>query len=182
MHACSGVHHKLSFLRLYCGCGRQNPLIGRRIECSFFRFFVLIDILGKSPRVSAGASLLSLGLFLRSVLKFHSVGTALMRTFDLCFVQRWTFVFSDGCLTQRSSCESHSSNRPQNFVSFREITTDSGGSASCDMQPNFRTLFTRATALLSPPFFGLLLGRSSTVQYGNEHSAPNLQPDSEFSN
>ena len=29
MHACSGVHHKLSVLLLYCGCGRRNPLIGQ---------------------------------------------------------------------------------------------------------------------------------------------------------
>ena len=40
------------------------------MECSFFRFFELSDILGKFPRVSAGASLLSFGLFLRSVLNF----------------------------------------------------------------------------------------------------------------
>ena len=52
--ACSGVHHKLSFLRLYCGCGRQHPLIGRRTECSFFSFFELFQIswqvLHASPR------------------------------------------------------------------------------------------------------------------------------------
>ena len=32
LHACSGVHHKLSFLRFDCGCGRQNPLISERKE------------------------------------------------------------------------------------------------------------------------------------------------------
>ena len=37
VHACSGATI-FSFLQLYCGCGRQNPLIGRRIECSFFPF------------------------------------------------------------------------------------------------------------------------------------------------
>ena len=31
------------------------------------------------------------------------------------FIQRWTFAFSDVCLTQRSSCESYSSNWSQNF-------------------------------------------------------------------
>ena len=92
MHACSGVHHKLSFLQLFCGCGRQNPLIGRRKECSFFPFFELKDILGKSARVSAGASLWSFSLLLRSVLTFHSVGTALMRTSDLKFIQQWTLL------------------------------------------------------------------------------------------
>ena len=42
--------------------------------------------------------------------------------------------------------------------------------------------FTVATALLSPPFFGLLLGCSSTFQCGNEHSAPNLHPNSHTGN
>ena len=92
------------------GCGRPNPLIGRRIECSFLRFFELIDILGKFPRVSACTSLLSCSLFWRSVLKFHSVKTSLMRIFDLYFPERRTFFFSDVCLTQRSPSESYSSN------------------------------------------------------------------------
>ena len=100
---------QLSFLRFYCGCGRQTPLIG----CFFF-FFEHIDILVKSPRISAGSSLLSFSLLLRSVLKFHSVGTALMK-FDLYFIQRWILVFSDVCLTQRSSCESYSWNWSQDF-------------------------------------------------------------------
>ena len=47
--ACSAVHHKISFLRLYCGCGRQNPLIGRRKECCFALFIELLDMLGKFP-------------------------------------------------------------------------------------------------------------------------------------
>ena len=102
----------------YCGCGRQAPLIGRRKECSFVQVLELKDILGKSPRVSAGASLLSFSLFVRSAIKFHSVVTALMRKFDLYFIQRWTFVFSDVRLTQRSSCESHSSNWSQDFWAF----------------------------------------------------------------
>ena len=38
MHAYSGVHHKLIFLQFYCGWSRQNPLIGRRKECSCFLF------------------------------------------------------------------------------------------------------------------------------------------------
>ena len=78
---------------------RQNPLIERRKECSFVHFFELVHIFGKSPRVSAGASFLS-SFSWRSVLKFHSVGTSLMRNFDMYFVQRWTFIFSDVCLTQ----------------------------------------------------------------------------------
>ena len=42
--------------------------------------------------------------------KLHSVGTSLMRNFDLYFPERRTFFFSDVCLTQCSPCESYSSN------------------------------------------------------------------------
>ena len=136
----------------------------------------LMDILGNFPRVSSGASLLSFGHLLRSVLTFHSVGTALMRNFDLNFP-------SDGPLFSRmfawrSAAPVNRTRRigPKTCVHFREIDTDSGGSTSCDTQPNCRT----STALLSPPFFGLLLGCSSTFRCGNEHSAPNLHPDSDY--
>ena len=60
--------------------------------------------------------LLSFSLLLRSVHKFHSAGTALMRKFNLYFFQRWTFVVSDVSMTQRSSCESYSSNWSQDFL------------------------------------------------------------------
>ena len=102
----------------YCGCGRQNPLIGRRIECGFVLLFELVHMFGKSPRVSAGASLLSLSLSWRSVLKFHGVWTSLMKNFDLYFIQRWTFIFSDVFLTQDSPCESCSSNWFQHFCAL----------------------------------------------------------------
>ena len=97
MHACSGVHHKFSFLQFYCGCGRQNPLFGWRTECSFFFSLSLLIVLASlhaSPRAHRSCLL---SLLLRSVLKFHSVGIALVRGFDLYFVGRWTFVFL-GCL------------------------------------------------------------------------------------
>ena len=51
---------------------------------------------------------------------------------------------------------------PKTFVPLLEIVTESGGSVSCDTQLNCRALFTIATALLSSPFFGFLLGCSST--------------------
>ena len=95
LHACSRVHHQLSFLRVYCGCGQQTPLIGWRKECSFFLFFELKDVLGKSPRVSEGASLLSFSLLLRSVLKSDSVG-------DCADEEVWLVFFcSDGPLLSR---------------------------------------------------------------------------------
>ena len=97
VHPCSGIYHKLFF---FCGCGRYHPVLRKWIECSFVFLFELLDFLGKFPRVSAGASLLSCSLSWRSVLKFHSVGTSLMRNFDLYFPDRRTFIFSDVCLTQ----------------------------------------------------------------------------------
>ena len=56
-----------------------------KIECSLVFFFELVYVLSKIPFLTSGASLLSLSLFLISVLKFHSVGTSLMRNFDLYF-------------------------------------------------------------------------------------------------
>ena len=114
----------------------------------------------------------------RPILKFHSVRTALMKKCDLYFTERWSFVFSDVCTTLRSFCESYSSNWSR--VPFREIDKDSGGSVSWNTQPNCRTSFNTATACLSPPFFGFLFGCSSTFLCVNEHSLPNLQPDSDI--
>ena len=55
--ACSGIYHELSFLGGYCGCGLQNPLLRRRIECSFVFLFLSLKIfLASFPRISAGAS------------------------------------------------------------------------------------------------------------------------------
>ena len=66
-------------------------------------------MLGHSPRVSAGTSLLSFSLSLRPILKILSVRTAVMVNFDLYFTERRTFIFSDVCMTLRSYCELHSS-------------------------------------------------------------------------
>ena len=111
MQACSRVHHKLSFLRLYCGCGQLNPLIGWRIDCEIFRVFHLKDIIGKSPRVSAGASLLSFSLLLRPILKFWSVWTSSQaldggceqNTFPHCTYRREHCVHTARCTDTRGS-------------------------------------------------------------------------------
>ena len=95
MHTCSGVHYKLSFLRVYGGCGQHDPLIGGRLECSLVFIFELVYVFGKVPCLASGASLLSTSLFLRPILKFHSIGTSLMRNFDLFFP-------SDGLLFSRT--------------------------------------------------------------------------------
>ena len=116
MHACSEIYHKLSLLQFYGGCGLHNPLFGRRIECSFVLFFELVKSLARFHALPRAHRSCPFSLFLRSVFKFHSVGTSLMRNFDLYFSKRWSFIFSDTCLTLRSLCESYSSNWSQNFL------------------------------------------------------------------
>ena len=71
VHARAQLYNKVSFIRFYRWCGWQTPFTGRWEEGSFVRFFEVEDVRGQSPRVSAGASLLSFSLFLRSVLKFQ---------------------------------------------------------------------------------------------------------------
>ena len=93
------------------GGGRHQTSVGG----SFVLSFELQDAFGHSPRVSAGASLLSLRLFLRPILKFWGVRTALMRIFELNHSKRCTFTFSDVCVTQCGFCELHSSNWSQDF-------------------------------------------------------------------
>ena len=66
---------------------------------------------------------------------------------DLCFL---------GCLPDAA----------QLLVPFRKIAEDSGGSTSCDTQPNCRTLFTIATALLSPPFLVISFSCPSSAELG----------------
>ena len=78
---------------------------------------------------------------LLEILKFHGVGTALMRNFDLYFTKRWTFILSDVRLTRCSLVNRTRRIGPKTFMSFLEIPADSGGSASCDTQLNCRALF-----------------------------------------
>ena len=145
-----------------------KPTHRRRQNAALSVSLSLIDLLGKFPRVSAGASLLSYGLFLRSVLKFHGVKTALMITFDLIFSERRSFVVSDACLTQRSSCESYSSNWSRNFwavprnryrfsrLSVLRYTTQ----LSCTFHNNDCTFVTT----LLRPFVGLFLNLLSSAE------------------
>ena len=85
------------------------------MECCLLFFFELAFVFGKIPRFASGTSLLSFSLFLRSVLIFQSVRTWLMKNFDLYFFKRWSFLFSDVCLTQCSPRESYSSNWSEHF-------------------------------------------------------------------
>ena len=69
---------------------------------------------------------------------------------------------------------------PKICVPFRKIDEGSCGAVSWNTQPNCRTSFKKATAFLSPPFFGVLFGCSSPFLCGNDHLLPNVQPDSNF--
>ena len=87
------------FLRFHGGRSREYPFFRWREECSFVVLFELAYVFGKVPCLASGTSLLSFSLFLRSVLKFYSVRTSLMRYFDLHVSKRWSIILSDTCWT-----------------------------------------------------------------------------------
>ena len=89
MQTSSGIYHKLPFF----WCNRQYTFFRVRVEA--LPFSLRLYVFGKVPRLASGTSLLSFSLFVRSVLKFQSVGTSLMRIFDLYFSKRWAFLFPD---------------------------------------------------------------------------------------
>ena len=72
--------------------GRTHSSAGKLNAACLF-FFELVNVFGKSPRVHAGASLLSFSLFMGPVLKFRSIGTSLMRNFDIFFFQAMVLSF-----------------------------------------------------------------------------------------
>ena len=78
------------------------------MQCSFVFFNELVNVFVQIPSLASGASLLSFSLFMGPVLKFHRVGTSLMRIFDLYFSKLWSVLFQDTCLTLRGLSESYS--------------------------------------------------------------------------
>ena len=88
-----------------------------------------------------------------------------MRNLELYFIQRCSLVFI-GCRCVAFVTRTRRIG-PKIFVPFRKIVKDSSGSVSWNTQPNCRTSFNIAIALLSPPFFGFLFGCSSSFLYGN---------------
>ena len=91
-----------------------------------------------------------------------------MRTFDLYLFKWWSFFSrilawrSVDCLNRTRRID------PRTFMPFREIVAHSGGSASCDTQPNCRTSFTVATALLSSLFSAFCLMARQTSSEGKQ--------------
>ena len=144
MHTCSGVHYKLSFLRLHCGW--QTPLIGRWKECSFcpflWAYWCFWQVSHASPQ--AHRSCLSVSSW---DLSSNFIGQGLRWWGTLTCI-----LFSDGPLFSRMFAWRSAAlvNRtrqisPKTFVPFRKIIEDSGGSVSCNTQPNCRTSFAVAT-------------------------------------
>ena len=88
-----------------------------------------------SPRVSAGASLLSFSLCLRSVLEFHSVLS----------MTRCSFWKRTRRIGPKTSC--------LEFPRYFTLFGSRDGSESCETQPNCGIVVTIATAPLSSLFF-----------------------------
>ena len=94
------------------GAGKSGKKVDLSVSLSFKMFLANLHACPRAHR-----SCLS-NLFLTFILKFHSVGTVLMKNFDLHFSERWSFVFSDVCVTLRNFCESYSSNWSQDFCAL----------------------------------------------------------------
>ena len=94
VHCCSRIYNKFSFPWFHYGWRWETPkLVGeKKVALSVSLSFK--DILGQSPRVSAGTSLLSFGLLLGPILNFHcvwdcadeEVWLVFYRATDLCFL------------------------------------------------------------------------------------------------
>ena len=152
MHSRSWINCKLLFFRLFCWRSWEYPFLRGKVECSLVLFFEPVYVLGKIPCLASGTSLLSFSLFLRSILQFHSVGTSLMRNFDIYFSQWWSFFFQDTRLTLRRLRESYPLNWFRDFLHRWETSA----SETCDTQPYCDTLFTTSHTILVIAFSSFL--------------------------
>ena len=75
-------------------CGRSG-IASRNLAICLYVLLARFQALLRAHRCCLSVS------SLRSVLNFHSVGTSLMRNFDIYFSQRWSFLFLDTRMTQR---------------------------------------------------------------------------------
>ena len=109
------------------------------------------------PRVSAGASLLVQSLFLSPVLKICSIRAALMRTSMPNHTLRWALSFPN--VHVALPCTNPTLRfGPKNFVPFRDIDLDFGGSMSWHTQLNSLEILNKATEPLPLFFFSCLFG------------------------
>ena len=155
-HACSGIYHNLYFPRglLWMRPAKSIPQKANRMLLCLPLWAVRFSWASShaSPRAHRSCLAVSSG-DLSSNFKAQGLRSWGILTCIL-FTEQWTFIFSDVCLTQCSPCESYSSNQSQHILCpfLRNRCR-----VSCGTQLNFRTLFTIATALLSPPLFRLFV-------------------------
>ena len=109
MHRRSGVDNKFSFLKLKSWC-RQVPIFRRWEECCFVFSWSFLHTFGQLPRCFAGTLLLPLCLLLRPILKFWSVGAAVMRFTRANITERRILVSNFG-VTCNSFPEFYTSDR-----------------------------------------------------------------------
>ena len=89
-------------------------------------------------------------------------------------MQRWTLVYSDVCLTQRSSYESYSSSWSQDFCALP--WNRCRFPYATQLSYIFHYCYCTFVTTLLRPFVWLFLNFSVRK---NEHTAPNLHPDSD---
>ena len=122
----------------------NDPNFWRRVECGLVLFFQLVTTFGHFPRVSAGASLLFQGFLLGSVLKFRSIRATLMKFWMLNNTLPPT-LFSRFCTWRNVPFEKCTLRfGPKDFVHFRKIELDFGGSTSWNTLPNCSEFFNMA--------------------------------------
>ena len=144
---------KCSFLRFYYGWRWETPFVGRWEKVALCFSLSFKDVLGTSPRVSAGTPLLSLGL--------PETYPQISRRTDCADEELWLefFTATDPCFSRKFAwhCVAFVNrtrwNDLKTFVLFRKIGKDSGGSVSWNTQTNCRASFNIAAALLSPSLF-----------------------------
>ena len=129
------------------------------MECSFVLFFEPENTFCHFPRISASASFLLQGFFLRSVSKFRSI-----RTLHSWGSER-DITPSDGpflshIFTRRNVPYENFTVcfGPKVFMLLREIELDFDGSTSWNTQPNSFEFINKATKPLQPIFFIFFVG------------------------
>ena len=156
---------KKLFPHALLGCVRQNPLVRRRMY--LFPFL----------RVHEFSWQVSTRLCGRVALVFRSlpeIGPQISRRYD-CAEGNFSLTLHSamdllllGYLLDEAALANRTRRvRPKNVGSFREFDTVSGSTKSCDTQHICRTFFVEPLRFCHHPFFGHLMGCSSTFQSGN---------------
>ena len=164
MHTSSGIHHKLSFLRLFCWRSREYPFFRGRVECSFVFLFELVHVFGKIPSLASGRSLLSVTASSWD-LSSNFIAYGLRWWGTLTFIFPYDGPFFSRILAWRGvnlvnrtlwvGSKTFCIGFPRDFPPW-----EMSASETCATQPNCGTLFTIATAHSCHRFL-FFLGRSS---------------------